>query len=233
MVVVGTVVFSWYDESYEPGDPQCFRTGVRHRQRQRALTGAHLRDIAIIRNGAVVIEDAEITWVGSTEDLPPLTADADILDATGKVVLPGFVDSHTHLLFAGSREDEFEARLRGLSYQQIAGQWRRHQRDCEASARVVTLAARRTGTQTTRAISLIRRHDCRVKSGYGLTLADEMKSLEAIAELNAAGPLELVPTFLGAHAVPAEYSERSCRLSAPGSRGHAASRGTLRPGGVL
>src|SRR5438552_3801215 len=89
------------------------------RQRERALRGASLHDLAVIRDGAVVIEDDTIVWTGPTGELPPLP-EADVLDASGKTVLPGFVDSHTHLLFAGSREDEFEARLRGVSYQEIA-----------------------------------------------------------------------------------------------------------------
>src|SRR5436190_22737365 len=82
--------------------------------------GAGLRDPILVDNGSIIVQDATIAWVGPTRELPPVPPDADILDATGKTVLPGFVDSHTHLLFAGSREDEFERRLLGATYQEIA-----------------------------------------------------------------------------------------------------------------
>src|SRR5271157_198350 len=86
----------------------------------RLKRGAALRDLPIIPDGALVSRDGRIDWVGPTADLPPLPPDAEVIDATGQVVLPGFVDSHTHLIFAGSRADEFEQRLQGLTYQQIA-----------------------------------------------------------------------------------------------------------------
>src|SRR5438874_1547864 len=89
-------------------------------------TGAHskrgpdLRNPAVLAGGALLIRDGRIAWLGPTADLPPLPAGARILDAAGKTVLPGFVDSHTHLLFAGARADEFEQRLQGATYQEIA-----------------------------------------------------------------------------------------------------------------
>ena len=86
--------------------------------RERAKTGESMRDLAIIEDGAVVIENERIAWVGPTNELPPLDGrDAhppQTIDATGKIVLPGLIDSHTHLIFAGTREDEFEQRIRDL-----------------------------------------------------------------------------------------------------------------------
>jgi imidazolonepropionase len=156
-------------------------------------------------NGALVLEDDKIAWIGPTSELPAIHSGTRILDASGKTVLPGFVDSHTHLLFAGSREDEFEKRLTGMSYQQIAEQGGginatvERVRAC-SKEEVKALARPRLERLLSYGVTTVE-----VKSGYGLTLADEVKSLEAIAELDAEGPLELVPTFLGAHAVPPEY----------------------------
>src|SRR4051794_24826310 len=88
--------------------------------RETLKRGRAMRDLAILTDASIVVKDGRIHWIGPTAELPPLPPEAEVLDAAGKVVLPGFVDSHTHLLFAGTREDEFEQRLRGATYQQIA-----------------------------------------------------------------------------------------------------------------
>ena len=139
--------------------------------------------------------------------LPPVAAGAELVDCTGRVVLPAFVDSHTHLLFAGSREDEWEQRLQGRTYQQIA-----------AAGGGILSTVRRVRQASKEELKDLARPRLRrllqfgvgtveVKSGYGLSPTDELKCLEAIADLNAEGPLELVPTFLGAHAVPPEFRD--------------------------
>ena len=169
--------------------------------------GAAMRAPGVIEDGAIVLRDGRIDWLGRTADLPPVPPDAEVLDLAGKVVLPGLVDSHTHLIFAGSRADEFEQRLQGLTYQEISArgggiastvrQVRRASRDeLKALARPRLERFLRFGVTTVE-----------VKSGYGLTPADEIKCLEAIADLNEEGPCELVPTFLGAHAVPPEFRD--------------------------
>ena len=167
---------------------------------------SHGRELGIIANGAVVIREDLIDWIGPTCDLPPLPAEAQVIDAAGTTVLPGFVDSHTHLIFAGTREDEFEQRLQGLTYQEIAARGG----GINATVRQVRLSSKEELKRLAR-----RRLDrllgfgvttVEVKSGYGLSLADEIKCLEVIAELDAEGPVELVPTFLGAHAVPPEFA---------------------------
>jgi imidazolonepropionase len=175
------------------------------RSGERCKRGRSLRDCAVIDHGSLLIEEDRIAWVGPDADLPPLPPDAETIDAAGKTVLPGLVDSHTHLLFAGWREDEFEQRLQGLSYQEISArggginasvqQVRRASR-----AELKELARQRLARMLALGVTTVE-----VKSGYGLTLADELKCLEAVDELNAEGPLELVPTFLGAHAVPPEF----------------------------
>jgi imidazolonepropionase len=163
------------------------------------------KDPCIIERGSVVVRDGLIAWVGATREVPTSLPGTEIIDVRGRVVMPGFVDSHTHLVFAGSREDEFEQRLRGASYQEIAARGG----GINATVRRVRSASAQELTELARS----RLHrllgfgvtTVEVKSGYGLSLADELKCLEVIARLNAEGPLELVPTFLGAHAVPPEF----------------------------
>jgi len=170
-----------------------------------AKRGREMLGICLVTNGSLVVKDDRIDWIGPATDLPVLPSDAEIIDATGKVVLPGFVDSHTHLIFAGSRENEFEQRLQGRTYQEIAAQGGginatvQRVRQC-SKEELKALARPRLERMLRLGVTTIE-----VKSGYGLSLADEIKCLEAIAELNAEGPVDLAPTFLGAHAVPPEY----------------------------
>jgi imidazolonepropionase len=167
--------------------------------------GQAIRQLAVIENGTVVARNGKIEWVGHSARGNSIPLNARTINATGKVVLPGFIDSHTHLIFAGTREDEFEQRLEGRTYQEISARGG----GINATVRRVREAAKEElkALARPRLDRLLRFGvtTVEVKSGYGLTLADEIKCLEAIAELNAEGPLELVPTFLGAHAVPPEY----------------------------
>lgn len=177
------------------------------RQGEGVKSSSTTRDAAVLANGAVLVRDDRIEWVGPTAELPAVPADATTIDASAKVVLPGFIDSHTHLVFAGSREDEFEQRLQGRTYQEIAA----HGGGINATVRRVRQASRDELAALARGrLNRLLRFGVttvEVKSGYGLSLADEIKCLEVIAELNAEGPVELVPTFLGAHAVPPEYRD--------------------------
>ncbi len=163
------------------------------------------KNLPILENGAVLIRDGKIAWLGPSAQLPPLPADAHIIDAAGKVVTPGLIDSHTHLVFAGERADEFEQRLQGLSYQEIAARGG----GINATVRRVRQATREELQTLARPrLERLLQHGVttvEIKSGYGLTVADEIKCLEVMAELNAEGPLDIVPTFLGAHAIPPEY----------------------------
>jgi imidazolonepropionase len=165
-----------------------------------------MADIEIRRDASLLVEDGQIAWISSNAEETAVPADVQIITLAGKTIIPGLIDSHTHLIFAGSREDEFEQRLRGKSYQEIAAQGG----GINASVRRVreaskddlkALARRRLDRLLSFGVTTVE-----VKSGYGLSLADEIKCLEVIAELNAEGPLELVPTFLGAHAVPPEFA---------------------------
>lgn len=171
--------------------------------------GAALRDVGMIRDGAVAVADGEIVAVGPTDqvrDAVRLSRAATVIDATGRVVLPGFVDAHTHLVFAGPRVDEFEMRLRGASYLEIAaaggGILRSVAATREADEESLYRLGRarldhllRTGTTTAEA-----------KSGYGLTRDDELKQLRVIHRLSAHHDIDLVATVLAAHAVPPEFA---------------------------
>jgi imidazolonepropionase len=169
---------------------------------KRPRVGTQLSELGIIRDGGLLIRDGRIEVVGPSGEVEKKAGDAEVIDAHGKVVLPGFVDAHTHLVFAGNRLDDFERRARGDTYDQIAnaggGIWSTVEKTREASeADLLAQTQRhadwflRCGTTTVES-----------KSGYGLTLEDELKILRVMRRLNQETPLEIVPTFLGAHAVP-------------------------------
>lgn len=173
---------------------------------ERPRMGAEMRELAIIANGALLIRDGAIAALGATSEVEPLaSAEAERLDAAGRVVMPGFVDAHTHTVFAGTREDEYEMRATGATYQEIAargGGIRSTMRRTRAASadELFRLALPRVGWLLEHGTTTIE-----AKSGYGLTLADELKILRVIRRLNQETPLALVPTFLGAHEIPDEY----------------------------
>lgn len=166
-----------------------------------------LKDLGIRTASAVYIEDGVVREVGdSSEVLARYRDRARVIDVSGKVVLPGFVDPHTHLVFSGSRHEELDWKIEGLSYQEIAarggGLLSTVRKTREASREVLLAAA-------VRRLDALLRHGtttAEVKSGYGLALDAELKILEVISALGAVHPVDLVPTFLGAHAVPGEYA---------------------------
>jgi imidazolonepropionase len=171
---------------------------------KRPRVGRELCELAIIRDGGMLIRDGIIELVGASAEIENNAGDAEVIDAHGKVVLPGFVDAHTHLIFAGNRLDDFERRACGDTYEQIAkaggGIWSTVEKTRVASEADLLVQAKkhagwflRCGTTTVES-----------KSGYGLTLEDELKILLVMRRLKQETPLEIVPTFLGAHAVPRE-----------------------------
>lgn len=177
------------------------------KNRELVKRGSDMSDIAVLKNTTIVVRDGEISWIGPSSRAPTTLKDVEELDLTGKIVVPGFVDSHTHLIFSGTREDEFEQRLQGRTYQEIAaaGGGINATVKCVRSATKKDLmiqARRRLKSFLAFGVTTVE-----VKSGYGLSLADEIKCLEAIAELSAEGPIELVPTFMGAHAIPPEFQK--------------------------
>ena len=174
----------------------------------RSRCGKELGDLKIIPDGGLLVADGKIAHVGRTAEIEKLCQrDTEVIDARRCVVLPGFVDAHTHLVFAGSRLEDFESRARGETYEQIAKRGGGIQTTVQATRAATeddlfVLAKKRAnwflqnGTTTIEA-----------KSGYGLTLEDELKILRVIRRVGTETALETVPTFLGAHAFPPEFRE--------------------------
>jgi imidazolonepropionase len=167
--------------------------------------------LAILPGGSIAVANGRIVWVGPGHQISEqvdLSGNPRRIEASGRVVLPGFIDSHTHLVFAGTREKEFELRLQGASYQEIAakggGIKATVQKTRDASREELFRIGKRhldqmlsLGTTTVEA-----------KSGYGLSTKDEIKMLEVLRDLDRAHPVDVVPTFMGAHEIPPEYAGR-------------------------
>ena len=170
--------------------------------------GSDLGQLGIIEDGAILLRDGKIEAVGKTDELIREYSNEPMLDADGMVVMPGFVDPHTHAVWAGDRAAEFEMRLEGKSYLEILAEGGgilstvRATRSAsleklidETRARLLTMFS--FGTTT-----------AEVKTGYGLRVATELRMLQALLELEKDELIEIVPTFLGAHAIAPEYKER-------------------------
>lgn len=171
--------------------------------------GPAMRQLAIIENAAVAINGGRIAAVGPETELATSVQARETLDAGGRAVVPGFVDPHTHLPWAGHRAHEFELRLDGATYMEImaaGGGIVRTVTDTRAAS--TAQLVEETGERARRML-LHGTTTAEAKTGYGLNVADELRQLEAIAQLQQQGELDLVPTFLGAHAVPAEYRGRT------------------------
>jgi imidazolonepropionase len=170
--------------------------------------GHRLGDLAIITDGAVAVSAGSIVDLDSTAALAARHQAAQTIDAGGRVVMPGFVDPHTHVVFAGDRANEFERRIAGATYMEIMN---------AGGGIMSTVRATRAASldelvdQTRARLDRMLAHGtttAEAKTGYGLELAAEVKLLAAIARLDAEHPIDLVPTFLGAHAIPAEFKGR-------------------------
>ncbi|MGB3260371.1 imidazolonepropionase [Paenisporosarcina sp.] len=171
-----------------------------------------MSDLGLIEDGSVWMENGKVVAVGPTSELEELYGsrahEADVIDATGRLVTPGLVDPHTHVAYGGSREREFEMRLEGATYMEImnAGGGIHATTGMTRDASEEELVA-----QTTRRLDSFLAHGVTTvegKSGYGLDLETELKQLRVMKRLNNQHPIDLVPTFMGAHAVPQEYKGR-------------------------
>ncbi len=171
--------------------------------------GRALQDVGIIVDGAIAVAGGQIAAVGTTDELRAAWLAERQIDAAGKVVCPGFVDPHTHVVYAGDRVHEFEMRIQGATYLEIMA---------AGGGIAATTAATRAATPAQLVAETRTRLDAmfalgtttaEVKSGYGLDTETELKILRAIAELDRTHPVDLVPTFMGAHALPPEYAGRT------------------------
>lgn len=176
----------------------------------RPRVGSELKELGIIEGGAIAAKDGRIVWVGRKGDLQGNVTPAPgcrLIDASGKTVVPGLVDPHTHLLFAGSREREFVQRIEGKSYMEVAaagGGINATVRATRGASKEELKAAARARLDRMLAMGIT---TVEVKSGYGLDTATELKMLEVIKELAEEGPTTVVPTFMGAHEVPPEHRD--------------------------
>lgn len=168
-----------------------------------------MSELNIIQDGSVWMENGEVLAIGTTSELEALYGkrahEADVVDAAGHLVTPGLVDPHTHVAYGGSREKEFEMRLEGSTYMEIMNAGG----GIHATTRMTREATEdELVAQTTRRLDSFLAHGVTTvegKSGYGLDLETELKQLRAMKRLNESHPIDLIPTFMGGHAVPQEY----------------------------
>jgi imidazolonepropionase len=176
--------------------------------------GDRMKYLGLIENGGIAAAGEEILAIGASDEVErqtPLAEGCTVIDAAGAVVTPGFIDPHTHPVFAMTREREFEMRIQGKSYTEIAeagGGIKASVRDLR-----VTLSDLLTKKTRQRLDRMLQHGTTTIeaKSGYGLSVESEIKQLKIIRDLNAAHPIDLVPTFLGAHEVPDEYRQNRDR----------------------
>ncbi|PYT59076.1 MAG: imidazolonepropionase, partial [Acidobacteria bacterium] len=176
-----------------------------------ARRGNSLSNLGLVKDGAVLVRDGVIAAVGTQAQVEalPEARSAEKLDLGGRVALPGFVDSHTHLVHAASRAEEYESKIAGASYEEIA------RKGGGILNSVKQLRAATAKELKKRALAALQQFAAygsttiEAKSGYGLELASELKILRLHKELANEQPLEIVSTFLGAHAVPEEYGKKA------------------------
>lgn len=174
----------------------------------RARIREEMSDLGIIKDGAVLVKDGRIEAVGDTQTMSSKYSSRGVerIDASGRVVMPGFVDPHTHLVFSGTRESELDMKLRGMSYMDILGQGggiHRTVRETRSatSDELFSQSSNRLRTMLEHGSTTVE-----AKSGYGLDRKTELRMLEVARDLGNRLPTDIVSTFMGAHAVPQEFA---------------------------
>jgi len=180
----------------------------------KPLVGEELGQLEVIEDGAVAVSGDQITAVGPTADLLKLIKtdrQTKVIDAANKVVLPGLIDPHTHVVFGGSREHELALKLQGVPYLEILARGGGILSSVEATRAASEDQLVERGLKYCRQMLAQGTTTAEAKSGYGLSTEAELKTLRAVKRVDAAQPVDLVPTFLGAHAVPKEYKGKPDR----------------------
>lgn len=175
---------------------------------KRCLKGDEMARIDIIEHAYLYVEDGRIAAYGKRGDMPQIDSDTTVVDAEGGAVLPSFCDSHTHIVYAGSREGEFVDKIRGLSYAEIA---KRGGGILNSADRLHELSEDELYTQAMKRVDEVIRKGTgaiEIKSGYGLNLEDELKMLRVIRRVKETSPVKVVANFLGAHAVGRAFAGR-------------------------
>ncbi|MFV0312682.1 MAG: imidazolonepropionase [Dysgonomonas sp.] len=175
-----------------------------------AKKGREMSNLSVIENGTVIVSGGIITYVGKDANCPPLSdfPNHEIIDATGKAVLPGFVDSHTHFIFGGYREEEFSWRMRGDSYMSIMERGGGIHNTMTATRNASFDELKDSGRKRLNSMLAMGVTTVEGKSGYGMDKATELKQLEVMKSLNEEHAVDIVSTFMGAHATPTEYKGR-------------------------
>lgn len=190
---------------------------VNTRTQSRLLRGADLADLPCVENGWLLVEDGEIASYGAMPDMPPDIRrmaerhqpgpDGPVVDASGRLVLPAWCDSHTHLVFAGSREDEFVDKIKGLSYAEINA---RGGGILNSAARLAAASEDElfsSAWQRLQELALLGTGAIEIKSGYGLSVEGELKMLRVIKKLKERSRLSIRASFLGAHTYPPAFKD--------------------------
>ena len=175
-----------------------------------AKCGKEMSELNIIENANIVITDGIITYVGDKVEFPPFANPYEYktIDAAGKAVLPAFVDSHTHLVFGGYRQEEFSWRMRGDSYMSIMERGGGIHSTMEATRRASFEELYQSAKSRLARMLQLGVTTVEAKSGYGMDKDTELKQLAVIEKLNRTQPVSIVPTFMGAHATPQEFKGR-------------------------
>jgi len=171
-------------------------------------TRENMSNLGLIKNGAIAINNDKIDFIGTTEELKRnynLNENSKIIDASNKLVTPGFIDPHTHIIFAGSREKELQMKLEGKSYLEILESGGGILNTVQSTRKASEEELVKNGMKILNKMMKYGTTTIETKSGYGLNIEDELKSLRVIKILEERHPIDIIPTFLGAHAIPPEY----------------------------
>jgi len=177
---------------------------------KKKLCGNEMNEVSEIKDASVLF-DEKILWVGKTSEVDKIISNEhpeQVIELNNKTVIPGFVDSHTHIVFAGNRSNEFSRRLRGATYEEIAKEGGGIQTTVKATRNASIEELVQNASQIAKNAIAHGTTTMEVKSGYGLTIESEIKQLKAIKRLAEALPIRIVPTFLGAHDFPPEYRDK-------------------------